>query len=313
MTKVGIALGGGGVAGCAHLGVLQALEEEGIAVYCIAGTSSGALVAALYACGYSTSQIIHMVPNLNNDYLDFDYLSMFRKLMNRRNKLQGLLKGKKLRELLAGKTCARTMEELSFPVTLIASNLIDAKPTIFTSEPARYTDSGYDVVSHIEVADAIIASCSIPILFQPLLFENRLLVDGGLIDNCPISHARTLGADIVIAVNLCVAEPLKSHPDNLKAVLSRVISMTLVEQAKGLTASADVVLCPNVSSISPLDFSQTSCCIDEGYSYARKHMNEIRSAMEDALPKQPAIPEPSMPMPIPMPQSIPSDEGLIFT
>jgi NTE family protein len=252
MLKVGLVLGGGGVAGSAHLGVMQALEEAGIAIHCVAGTSSGALTAALYAYGYSTQELIEMVPTITKDILDYDIWALVKKIINRKSKFQGFVKGKKMLNFLVDQTRGAMMEGIQFPVALLAA----------------------DQISHIRIADAIMASCSIPILFRPVHFENRMLVDGGLMDNCPVAFAHLLGADKVIAVDL-VSAPTKTSLPSLRSILARVVTVNLVSQARQRLSQADVILRPDVGAVAALDFTQTHRCIECGYEYTKRRMDTI--------------------------------------
>ena len=118
MNDVGIALSGGGVAGCAHLGILYGLEKEKIPVRYIAGTSAGAIVAALYAYGYRPRHMIKLLPLINKELVDYDYPSFVRAVLRRGMRVQGLAKGERLRYLIAETTRNARMTDLPLPVAL---------------------------------------------------------------------------------------------------------------------------------------------------------------------------------------------------
>ncbi|MDN4592683.1 patatin-like phospholipase family protein [Polycladomyces subterraneus] len=282
MTKVGIALGGGGVAGCAHIGALCALEEAGIQIDCLAGSSAGAIIAALYAYGYSTKELMEMVPNITKRYLDYDYLAFLSKLIKRHIKIQGLIKGEKFHDLIANLTQHAHIAELKFPLALLSSDLKQARQVVFTSRPLVNPCSEIDVITDIQLAKAVQASISIPVLFKPVMHKGRVLVDGGVMDNCPISAVQALGADKVIAVNLVFADPVDSF-DSLFSILARVVSINLAIQAKYTTRQADIVLHPEVSSIGLLDFSKLTTCMEAGYDYTRKRMKEIKAVLTEKV------------------------------
>jgi NTE family protein len=278
MTKVGIALGGGGVAGCAHIGALCALEEAGIQIDCLAGSSAGAIIAALYAYGYSAKELMEMVPNITKRYLDYDYHAFLTKLIKRNFKIQGVIKGKRFHDLIANLTQYAHIGELNLPLALLSTDLKQARQVMFISQPLASPCSELDVITDIQLAKAVQASISIPVLFKPVMHKGRVLVDGGVMDNCPISAVRALGADKVIAVDLVFADPLDSI-DSLFSILSRVVSINLAIQAKYITRQADIVLHPEVGSVGLLDFSKLTTCIEAGYEYTQKRMREIKGAL----------------------------------
>ena len=122
----------------------------------------------------------------------------------------------------------------------------------------------------------MVASCAIPVLFQPIHYQDRILVDGGVIDNCPISAVKALGAEKTIAVRTREAAPVESSFDSLLAIVKRVMSITLNIQAKQQLKEADIVLQPEVAPDTLLDFTQTVACVKCGYRHVRERMEEIR-------------------------------------
>ncbi|MBO2531653.1 MAG: hypothetical protein CW342_01940 [Thermoactinomycetaceae bacterium] len=285
MNDVGIALSGGGVAGCAHLGILYGLEKEKVPVRYIAGTSAGAVVAALYAYGYRPKHMTKLLPLINKELVDYDYPSFVRAFLRRGMQVQGLAKGERLRYLIAETTRNARMADLPFPVALIATDLKTARPVIFTSRPFLRPLPGADVITDIPVADAVVASCAIPVLFQPIRHRGRILVDGGVIDNCPISAVKALGAEKTIAVRTREAAPVESSFDSLLAIVKRVMSITLNNQLKQQLKEADIVLEPEVAPDTLLDFTQTIACVKCGYRHVRERMGEIRRVLGQAEEK----------------------------
>src|SRR5690606_20097382 len=155
------------------------------------GTSAGAVVAALYAYGYRPKHMTKLLPLINKELVDYDYPSFVRAFLRRGMQVQGLAKGERLRYLIAETTRNARMADLPFPVAFIATDLKTARPVIFTSRPFLRPLPGADVITDIPVADAVVASCAIPVLFQPIRHRGRILVDGGVIDNCPIDRKST--------------------------------------------------------------------------------------------------------------------------
>lgn len=280
MSRIGIALGGGGIAGCAHLGIIKALEESGIKFHCVTGTSSGGLVAALYAYGYTTDQIIQMVPELSKKYMDYDYRSIISRMLWNDQKTPSIIKGKRFREFLNIKLQQRSIKDIELPVALIAADLKTAQKVVFSSKPLTTDLADFEAILDISVVDAIVASCSIPMIFPPVVVGEKLLVDGGLIDNCPSEYARALGAEKVIAVDLCTTGKYISPINSLISIVNRAVSVFLVHQAKSLHNHTNILLSPDVSHIGSLAFNKTSECIEIGYEYTRNKMSEIEAALE---------------------------------
>ncbi len=176
--KIGLALGGGSARGWAHVGVIKALLEADIPIHCIAGTSIGSLVGGYYASGSfleleQMAEVIQWSTVLR--YLD---VTLPR---------QGLVEGKKILEFLRKALKIKTIQNLQIPFCAVAADLI-------TGDEIR--------IKKGNLAEAIRASVSIPGILNPYKKSNRWLVDGGLVNPVPVSAARALGADIVIAVDL---------------------------------------------------------------------------------------------------------------
>ncbi len=157
---IGLVLSGGGARGFAHLGVIQALNETGIYPDIISGTSAGALVGALYADGYSPLEILHIMKA--GSRLDFMRPALPR---------EGLLQIGGIIKILRSNLHAKTFEELKLPLYVAATDLNNGK--------AEYFSKG-------DLIDPVIASASIPILFQPVIINNICYVDGGVLDNLPL-------------------------------------------------------------------------------------------------------------------------------
>ena len=187
--RIGLALSGGGARGWAHIGVLEVLREEGIAVYCIAGTSMGALVGAVYAAG--------RLDDLRHVAVDLDWKRVLGYFAEFSLPGSGLIDGRKVRQFLHEYIGATTIERLNLPFAAVATNI----------------ETGSEVILRDgDVVDAVRASIAIPGLFTPGRRDGAFLVDGGLVNPIPVSVARALGADVVIAVDV-VRAPLPVQDD----------------------------------------------------------------------------------------------------
>jgi NTE family protein len=195
--KIGLALGSGSARGLAHIGVIRALKEAGIHVDCIAGTSIGAAIGAVYASG--------KLDSLQETYLTMDWkkIAYFFDVVFPKS---GIIDGKKIADFMREYVHSECIEELPLPFKAVATEL----------------NSGEEVVLETgDVIDAVRASMSVPGMFTPVRRNGRVLVDGGLVNPVPVNVVRAMGADIVIAVDInhgivegkAPAPQTKSKPD----------------------------------------------------------------------------------------------------
>lgn len=176
--KIGLALGSGGIRGLAHIGVLKTLLKHNIPIDYIGGTSIGAWIGAFYAMEKDLSHVENLAMQYRNDKL--------RALIEPTLK-GGMVKGKKVEKLLRTWLEDRTFSELQIPLSIITSDLISGKE---------------HVIQTGDVAKAVQASIAIPLIFKPIEYDEKLLVDGGLLNPLPVNRVYEMGADIVIAVNV---------------------------------------------------------------------------------------------------------------
>lgn len=275
--SVGLALAGGGVSGAAAIGVIQALEEEGFTVSHIAGTSSGAMVAALYAFGYSTEDMKQVMPRLTKRHLDYDWRAILAKILVRRSYLDGWIKGSRIRSLLEELTESKDLSAFRIPCAIVATDLSKGQPVLFANKqiPDFLTETG------ISIGQAVLASCSIPVIFQPVRWKQYILSDGGVTMNCPVRVVRALGAERVIAVDTVTAFA-NDDVGQLKSGLSifaHVINLNLRQQMAHEHQYADLSLHPHVGYVGALDFHKVQQCAEAGYRDAKNRMDELRKVL----------------------------------
>ena len=181
---IGLALSGGGARGIAHIGVLKVLEREKIPIDFLAGTSAGGLVGALYAAGHSPQEI-------ENNVLDLTAPRQLVTLVDRVLPRRGLLKGVKVLEYLDAWLGNLTFDQLDTPFAVAAVDLNTGTRVI---------------IREGKLVDAVRATIAFPGVFSPVRQGDQLLVDGGLLDNLPTDVARSLGADVVVAVDIATDE-----------------------------------------------------------------------------------------------------------
>lgn len=255
--KVALALGGGAARGFAHVGVIRVLEQEKIPIDMIVGTSVGSLIGAIYAHDLNSFELEWTAFTLEKDDLfDFGVLSAFTGM--------GLVKGERLEAFVRSKVPVADIENLKLPFAAVATDL---------NRGARV------LLDRGSLAKAVRASSSIPGIFNPLEYQDKLLVDGGLVENIPIDSAREKGADIVIAVD--ISENVTNYNiSNLVDVVLQSVNIMFAENVGYKKKHADVLITPAVADISMFDFNRKKQCMQAGIEATRTALPEIRRLIE---------------------------------
>lgn len=246
--KIGLALGGGAVLGAAHIGVLKAIDELNIPVHFISGTSIGAFISAFYGFGKSWEEIESFTKDLN--WLDLTGLSI--------PKL-GLLSNKKLGDVIKKSIGDVNIEDAEIPIAMVATDITSGEKVI---------------LSKGDVEIAVMASTCIPGIFIPVEIDNRLLVDGGIVENVPVTPLKKMGADFIISVDLNAEHPYKK-PENIVEVLLRTFDFTLKAATKLQTEKVDIQIKPDLSQFNMVDMNQADELIHTGYVEAKKALKNI--------------------------------------
>ncbi|HUO50535.1 MAG TPA: patatin-like phospholipase family protein [Candidatus Paceibacterota bacterium] len=258
--KIGLALSGGSAKGFAHIGVIKILTDAGISIDCIAGTSMGSMVGAFYAAGKDVGEIEQVAAVDKKQLL---------RLLDPQFK-SGLLAGKKIDEFIGSHLRGVTFENCKTPLRIIATNLKTGEPVIFSDG---------------EVVPAIRASISLPIIFNPVGYRDLLLADGGLAVPLPTRIVRQMGADVVIAVNVLahtftqLGEDDSTMPGPL-GMANVSLDILMHNLAKEDTATADIVIAPEVGHYVSHQFDQGPRFIEIGADAARKALPAIRMAID---------------------------------
>lgn len=248
-TRVAVVLGGGGALGYAHIGVLQALDEAGIHPTYVAGTSMGALVGVLYAAGYSGEELIKIVR-------DYKLTSTMRVInLSHKNKRRGLSNFARVRKMINDKIPADNFDSLPTPFACTACDVQTGKLVI------RHEGD--------QLTDWVLASASIPGIFQPQLIDGTYYCDGGLMNNLPVAAIPDGVADIVIAIDLVpTSEPETETYFSKDYPMVNVYGNFLLRQmSREGCAKADVVIRPNTDPrYGVLDFSEYQYFYQQGYN-----------------------------------------------
>ncbi|WP_258359283.1 patatin-like phospholipase family protein [Moorella sulfitireducens] len=268
--RFGLALGGGGLKGAAHLGVLIVLEENNIKPDIVVGTSAGSIAAALYGAG-----LLPVVSTMES----LPFANIFRLENYRLTGLPlGLIQGGTIEGMLKKALGSRHLSELSPLTAAVACDLMSGETVIYTSaRPVKPLPPDMAMGGDVPAWQAVRASISIPALFAPYKIGSRLLVDGGLTDNVPADIASYLGADVVIAVDLdcrVVTNRAFRHAGEVLVQSLDIISRRNTTLA--LKLYADLVLKPIKKPVSFWDFGEFGTLVAAGAEEARRNLPQIR-------------------------------------
>ena len=298
--KVGLVLSGGGAKGAAHIGVLKYIEEAGIPIDYIAGTSMGSIVGGMYALGYSADEILEIISSVDWDRLisntvDRQKISFARKveqgtqlitvpfsLKTRKEDLQsisfrnslpsGLVSGDNLinlfNSLSVGYSDSLSFSELPIPFVCIATNMLSGEA---------------DVLDRGDFTRSLRASMAIPILFDPIKMRNTLYVDGGLTSNFPAEQCRAMGADYIIGVSM--SPGLEDNTDNLSSLLPQVKQLKEIITDKDFDhyhEQCDIFISPDLKGVGMLSFDAESVArvTQSGYEAAAAMMADFEALKE---------------------------------
>jgi NTE family protein len=291
LCKVGLALGGGGARGFAHVGAIRALERDGITIDCIAGTSIGALLGAMYAQAVDCDSVLERFgkylqskefQKTNPEFLQdisFDESSSRGGIFHGFASLikKGFFYSQSLR-----KRAPISEEDFAQSINLLLDDIPLEETRIPFAAVALDLDEGREVVLRRgSLRMAVSASCAIPGVLPPIKIEERELVDGGWVDRVPVRPAREMGANFVIAVD--VAEGIHEAGDlatGLDIVLrtNEVCQFTLSQLQ---LEEADIVIRPDLQGIHWSDFSHMDDCLQAGEEATRKMMTRIRGGIKE--------------------------------
>lgn len=253
-AKVALVLSGGSAKGFAHVGVIRVLEQEKIPIHMIVGTSVGSLIGGLYAANPDSFQLEWTAFKIErSDILDFSLI----------HSKMGPVLGQRLENFVEKEAKVKRIEETKIPFFAVATDLNTGEAVVL--------DKGL-------LSKAIRASCAIPGIFVPVSLNQRLLVDGGLVNNVPCDVARAKGADIVIAVNL-LSSVKNFNLDSVIDVIGQSISIVIFDKNREKLKYADVVIEPDTKGVSLFDFSKKKELMEEGIKAAKAQIPKIKEIL----------------------------------
>ena len=279
--KVGLVLSGGGAKGLAHIGALKVIEESGVRIDYIGGTSMGAIIGALYASGYSAKELDSIFRETDFSTLIQDNIPRSSKTFYEKEESEkyslalpfdnfkigfpsGLSKGQNVYNLLSKLTshvsAISDFSELPIPFFCVATNVENGKAVIL--------ESGH-------LPRAVTASGALPSLFSPVVINDQVLIDGGVVNNYPVSEVRAKGMDIIIGVD--VQDSLKSR-DRLKSALDVLVQINNYRTIKDMTEKrkiTDIYIHPNIKNFSVVSFDAGKSIVQSGVDAADAYREEL--------------------------------------
>lgn len=286
--KLGLALSGGGAKGFAHVGVLKVLEEVEMPIDAITGTSMGAIIGALYAIGYDAKALEEIALTTDwqamfSDDVPRRSLAMQEKMWDERYTVSFPIQSKRIKlptGLSAGQRISAMITRLTWPSHHIQD--FTALPIPFACVATDLANGEAITLARGFLPEALRASMAIPTVFTPVKFQERLLVDGGLVRNFPVEDARSLGANIVLGVD--VSSKLEA-PDSLESfldVMRQTIGFLEVASQKRQQELCDILIEPSLGEVTTFSFDRVAEAMAAGETAARARLPELR-ALADSL------------------------------
>ncbi len=255
--KIGLALGGGAARGFAHIGVIKALEAQGIVPDIVVGTSAGSVVGAMYAAGATGFE-------LQKQALDMDEATISDWALPLFAKTSGVLKGEALQAYVNKAVHNLPMEKLKISFGAVATDLANGKPILFQRG---------------NTGQAVRASSAVPSVFQPVKIGERSYVDGGLVAPVPVRYAREMGADFIIAVNISTQTDAQAAVSSLEVLMQTFSIMGQQLNAYELK-EADIVIQPALGTMKSNDFNGRNLAILAGEQATANQMALIKAKLK---------------------------------
>lgn len=260
--KLGFALGSGGSRGVSHIGFLRAMDEEGIVPDFISGCSMGSVIGACYAKGYTPDYMEQIIKKLKfSDLFDLSLAPIQNGAILRSKKMQ-----KKLEQYL-GKT---TFGELKIPFSCVATDVVSGELVVFKEKDEK-------------VCSAVVASSSIPSIFKPVQVQEKLLVDGGVLCRVPVGALKSMGADVIVAVDALGKIRKNDKKYNMFTLMWRTFDILDCEFTKVSMKELkpDIFIEPELGDMNQYKFKDIDMAIQKGYEAGKACADEIKKLISE--------------------------------
>lgn len=285
ILKIGLALSGGGVRGVAHAGALKALEENGINIDIIGGTSAGSLIGSLYALGYSPYYIYILFKRYADELTGINTgiiaSGVGNFILNKKVTVDGLKTGESIEKTyneLACKKGVKKISQIRMPLIIPTVDVSSEREYVFASRVPNGADESM-YITDIDIGKAVRASSSFPVVFSPCRYKDHIFIDGGALDNTPASEVKKQGADKVISIKF-ESDKVKEN-SNIMDIVMKVIDIMGSKVSEESLNMSDYILTIPSDGTGLLDTSNIDFCYKSGYNTVMSHIDEIKKVLEE--------------------------------
>ena len=283
----GICFSGGGIKGAAHIGAIKALEEENLKFNYVSGTSSGSIIATLYAAGYSSDEMLKFFKKYAKKIKYVDPKNILILLINlfikRKIVIKGFNEGTIIERLLnkeLNKKNIKNISDIKKELLIPSIDINTGEINVFISKEnrAKYLDN-IIYINNINIGKAVRASCSYPVVFSPCKIEGKQLVDGGLRENVPWKLTKEKGADKVLSIIFDEEKNKKNYCKNILEVASNSLGILCHEISNYDLEGADYLLKIKTEKVQLLDYKKIDELYLKGYEQTKQKIKEIKNKL----------------------------------
>lgn len=279
--KVGFALAGGGLKGVAYIGVFKALEELGIKIDILSGTSSGSLAAALYAMGYNYNEMKNIILESYKGIVKVPKKPIISAattyLTKKTLKIEGLIPGERVENLVqnaAEKKGLQNISDLKIPFAVATVDTVSTKECIFMSKNFELKNNNIDYIYDISIGKAIQSSMAFPGIFTTSKFGKYNFIDGGTKDNLPVKVLKDMGADVTIGLSFKL-DDYDMDNQNVMSIILRTVDIFSLKDVIAGQNEADFALEIDAKGSSLMVIDDIDKCVDIGYNTIMKNKDKI--------------------------------------
>jgi NTE family protein len=284
--KLGIAFAGGGVRGASHLGVVQALHDNGIYPEIYAGTSAGSIVASLLAYGYTPEGALKKFMEATENLIDIAFGHILKGTFTS-SRIEGFVSGNTLERILDDMFQGQNIGDVTNPLAIVTSDIDEGKQIIFSNRLFKdmnmVNDDDfswfYSSIVDYKLSEVVRASSGLPPIFIPKRIHNMKLVDGGITNNLPSDIAWALGADKVISLDLGYAG--KVETGGFVDIAHMAVNLLMERVTDGNSKDYGLYLNPHIYDVKALDTNRIIECFDRGYVYGLNHIDDVVRMLEE--------------------------------
>ena len=283
--KLGLALSGGGIRGIAHAGVLKALEENNIKIDAIGGTSSGSIIATLYAMGYSQYYIYILFKKYAKDLVNQNSISKVTSIgnfmANKKGNFQGFYTGEEIENgfnNIALRKGVKKISDIKMPIVIPTVDVQDSKKYIITNKIPEKSSPNTEYINNIDIGKAIRASSSFPVVFSPCEYNKHRFLDGGILDNFPTTEVKKQGVDKTITVNF-KADDIDEN-SNIMDIVMRTIDIMGNKISEENISNSDMVLTIQTDKTGLLETEKLDECYKYGYRQTIEQIDKIKEIIK---------------------------------